>query len=183
MGDTLFQAGDVVCEVGTLLLGRAIAWATRGRREAKTVCTHVGRMVDPTTIAEAGLRYKVHAFDPTRRVRVFRYRPGLPDAARDCMWHKAWEYVDRVYGFLKLGLHLADGVLEKVLPVKHVYLFRRLCMTDYPICSWDVAWAYDECAGVRFGVPPRAATPDDILDWLEAHPEDWECVYDNTGSA
>jgi len=181
---TLFRCGDVVGEYGPSWLGRAIAWATRGRYEARTWCSHVGRMVSPTEIAETGARFRIVPFDVTRKVRVWRFRTGLSHEALACMTAKAQQYLGAHYGWWKLLPHLADGLLEKLLPVRSVYLFRRLmCLKRYPICSWEVAWTYEECVGYRFGVSPRAATPDDIVDWIEAHPDDWECVYDNVEEA
>ena len=41
-------------------------------------------------------------------------------------------------------------------------------MDRYPICSWLVAHAYG-AAGVHFDVPPGAATPDDIWDYVISH--------------
>ena len=178
-----FQCGDVVEECGKSRLSRLIAWATRGWHEAKTVCTHVGRMVNATDIAEAGLRFVVHPLDTVRRIRVWRYKHGFAEGDLGCMRSKAMYYKGRAYGWWKLIPHLADGLLEKVLPFKSVYLFRRLLfLKNYPICSWEVAWTLWECAGLLLGTAPRYATPDDVADFLAASPA-WECVYNNVTGA
>ena len=178
-----FKCGDVVCELGQGWLGRAIQWATRGWREAKTVCTHVGRMVNATEIAEAGLRFVVHPLDTARRIRVWRYKHGFTEVEIKCMQAKADYYKGRAYGWWKLIPHLADGILEKFLPFRHVYLFRRvLFLKDYPICSWEVAWTLSECAGLLLGTAPRYATPDDIADFLKTSPA-WELIFDNVTGA
>lgn len=175
-----FQCGDVVCELGQSLIGRAIQWFTCGRYEPKTWASHAGRMVDQTNIAEALLHFAIRPLDVARKVRVWRYRAGFNEATQDCMMVKALHYQGKDYGWWKNIAHAADGLLEKLTPFRHVYLFRRLIgQSDYPICSWETAWTFAECAGVRFGVPPNAATPDDIADWCEAHPEEWELIYDN----
>ena len=183
MNQPAFQCGDLVEECGKSMLSRLIAWATCGWREAKTVCTHVGRMVNATEIAEAGMTFKVHALDVTRRIKVWRYRPGFSDSEIGCMWGKAYYYKGKHYGWWKLIPHLADGLLEKVLPFKHVYMFRRLLfLKDYPICSWEVAWTLSECAGLLLGTAPRYATPDDIADFLKKSPA-WELIFDNVTGA
>lgn len=179
-GSPTFQCGDVVCELGQGFLGRAIQWFTRGLFEARTWASHAGRMLDSAYIAEALRHFTIQRLDPARKVRVWRYKKGLGAAVQECMGGKAEEYAGRQYGWWKNAAHAVDGFLQKVTPFRHVYLFRRLIgMTKYPICSWEVAWTFDECAGLRFGVPPNGATPDDIADWCEKHPDDWELVYDN----
>jgi len=177
-----FRCGDVVCELGQSWLGRAICWFTRGWYEPTTWASHAGRMVDATNIAEALWHFVIHALDTGRRIKVWRRRQGLPTPVIACMRAKAAEYLGRDYGWWKNAAHAVDGFLERVTPFRHVYLFRRLVgMTDYPICSWEVAWTFDECVSYRFGVPPNAATPDDIADWCESHPDEWELIYDNVG--
>jgi hypothetical protein len=83
----------------------------------------------------------------------------------------AESYVGRKYGVLKLFAHFADWLLLGA------YVFRRLAQMDkYPICSWMVAYSFEK-GGVSFGVPPNAATPDDIWDYIQKHPDDYEEVY------
>ena len=78
---------------------------------------------------------------------------------------KAESYVGRRYGYLKILAHWADWLLQGA------YVFRRLTKEDrYPICSWLVAHSF-AAAGKHFGVEPGAATPDDIWDFVVAHPD------------
>lgn len=180
----MFQCGDVVCELGQRWFGRAICWFTRGWFEPRTWTAHSGRMIDAEYIGEALGRFTVQRLDPTRRIKVWRYRAGFSDWSLDCMRFKAAHYAGKSYGWWKNAAHALDGLLQKLLPVKRVYLFRRLIgMTKYPICSWEVAWTLDECAHVRFGCPPNMAAPDDIADYCESHPDEWELVYDNVTGA
>ena len=180
----MFKCGDVVCELGQSFFGRAIRWFTRGWYEPRTWASHAARMIDATHIAEALRRFTVGVFDGNRKVKVWRLKAGFSADTQRCMVDKARHYEGKDYGWWKNAAHAADGLLQKVTPFKRVYLFRRLIgMSDYPICSWEVAWTFDECAGYRFGVPPNAATPDDIADWCEGHPDEWELIYDNVTGA
>ncbi|MBM4184406.1 MAG: hypothetical protein FJ207_09285 [Gemmatimonadetes bacterium] len=78
---------------------------------------------------------------------------------------KAETYVGRRYGYFKIVAHWLDWLLQGA------YVFRRLARQDrYPICSWVVAHAF-AAAGKHFGVEPGAATPDDIWDFVTAHPD------------
>ncbi len=36
---------------------------------------------------------------------------------------------------------------------------------------------YDKVLGYRFGVPSECADPDQIYDWLVAHPNEWVRVF------
>jgi hypothetical protein len=55
-----------------------------------------------------------------------------------------------------------------------VAIFRPLHLT--PVCSWLVAQAYAK-AGETFGVPPGAASPDDIWDYVTAHPKKYLMLH------
>ena len=175
-----FQCGDVVCELGQSWFGRAIRWFTRGAFEPRTWAAHTGHMVDATNIAEALRKFTIRPLDAGRKIKVWRYRPGLAETVEICIRQKALHWLGKAYGWWKLAAHAADGLIEKLTPFPHVYLFRRLIgMADYPYCSWATGWTYEECVVYRFGVPPNAAAPDDIADWCESHPDEWELIYDN----
>ena len=175
-----FQCGDVVCELGQSWVGRAIQWFTRGWCEAKTWASHTGHMLDATLIAEALRVFTIQPLDMTRRIKVWRYKPGLSECEKVCIVQKALHWEGKAYGWWKNAAHAGDCLLEKVTPFRHVYLFRRLIgMADYPICSWATAWTFWGCLVYLFGVPPNAASPDDFADWCEAHPDEWELIYDN----
>ena len=182
-----FRCGDVVCELGQGVFGRLIQRFTRGLFEAKTWASHAGRIVtagDTVMIAEALRVFTIQPLDTGRRIKVWRHKAAFSEETLDCLWRKALYYKGKSYGWWKNAAHAIDGFLQKVTPFKHVYLFRRLIgVTDYPICSWEVAWTMSDCAGYRFGLAPNAASPDDIADWCEAHPDEWELIYDNVTGA
>jgi len=181
---TEFKCGDVVCELGQSFFGRAIRWFTRSWGEKGTWASHTGHMIDDTHIAEALAKFTIQPLDVARRVKVWRLKVGLSESEEICIRVKAQHWLGKSYGWWKNGAHAIDCLLEKITPFKHVYLFRRFIgVADYPICSWATGWTYDECVGYRFGVPPNAAAPDDIADWCETHPDDWELIFDNVTGA
>lgn len=93
---------------------------------------------------------------------------GEPDQQQICQ--KALDYEGRWYGFLKIAMQALDHAIGDR------YLFRRLALTDsYPICSWLVGYVYDRVLGLKFGMEPNAAAPNDILDYCVAN--GWECVW------
>ena len=89
------------------------------------------------------------------------YRPtNLTDEEQTQILMAANSYAGKRYGYLKIFLHFFDWLLVGE------YAFRRLGRMDrYPICSWLVAHSYKK-AGKHFGVPARAANPDDIWDFV-----------------
>lgn len=166
-------------------LSRAIAWMTaRKNAEPPTMATHVGIMRDPIHICEALKRVTIQPV--SERIagnRIEIYRPFIllkntarSSALRGCLTKKCGRWEGRQYGYLKILAQALDGLLGEA------YLFRRLCfMKRYPICSWLVAFAFEQCVGrIRklfgiendpdwsadpfFGVPTKAATPDDLHD-------------------
>ena len=98
----------------------------------------------------------------------------LPTRAR--IAKQAESYIGAKYGVLKVGLHMGDGVLGKVLG-KEVYFFRRMAfMKPYPICSWEWAWAYWS-EGIQLGPAPAYQNPDAQLDYAMGNP-DWRMVLE-----
>jgi hypothetical protein len=155
------------------LVGWAIATFTRHVGESRTKATHTGLVVEGGRIETAVI---VEALSTVKRHRLWdRYagsgkevavfRPlNLTGDQIESIVAKGESYVGRQYGYLKLLAHWADWLLQGA------YVFRRLTREDrYPICSWVVAHAF-AVAGKHFGVEPGAATPDDIWDFVTAHP-------------
>ena len=98
-------------------------------------------------------------------IGVFR----LCDAApyhRELAADVAETFVGRRYGWWKLLAHAIDRWLS--MNAGHeVFAARRLLRWDrFPICSYLVAEAWAE-AGVSFDVPPGAADPDHIHDYVQ----------------
>jgi hypothetical protein len=173
-GPVLLQPGDVVLVRSGGIVGWAIRVFTRRIGESRTKASHTGVIVeggglDQAIIVEALATVKRHRLwerysGRSREVAVFRPL-NLSQAEIAAVVAKAETYVGRRYGYLKLVAHCLDWVLQGA------YVFRRLANQDgYPICSWVVAHAF-AAAGRHFGVEPGAATPDDIWDFVTAHPD------------
>ncbi len=171
----MLQPADILLTRGRGWLARAIRFFTRSFGEARTKVSHVAVVVEAgppeeAVIVEALSRVKRHPlwarYGPPADVEVAVFRPlGIDGAQARAVVEAAEGYVGRPYGYLKIAAHLADWALLGV------YAFRRLArMDDYPICSWLVAHAFKR-AGIEFGTAPGAASPDDIHDWIETHPD------------
>lgn len=163
-------ACDVVLFRSSGLIAKLIRWVTRDKGEPKTIVSHVGIMVSETEIVESKTKTVKHAFTPpAKNCWVYR-KSDLTEEQRGIIVAKALEYVGDSYGWLKILAHAADHLL-----FRDRYVMRRLCRLDrYPICSWLVAYAYAKI-GYQFKVPPWAATPDDIWDWVTTS-SDWQIV-------
>lgn len=172
---------DIFLTRGQSLLSRAIRWFTRSVGESRTIINHVGVVVTEGPLNEVIVvealrsvaRHKLwDRYGPGSRNEVAVYRPiNLTTEEMDTIVSTAESYVGRTYGYLKILAHLLDWLLLGA------YLFRRLArMDDYPICSWLVAHSFAK-AGKNFGLPPGAASPDDIWDFVNKNPDKYIVIY------
>jgi hypothetical protein len=177
----LLQPADIFFTKGKDFLSRAIRVCTRAFGESRTKVNHTGLIVSSGDLqtaqaVEALITVKKHPlwshYGPPDKNEVAIFRAtDLSHADIEKIVAGAESYVGRKYGVFKLLAHFLDWLLQGA------YVFRRLAqMDDYPICSWVVAYAFEK-AGVSFGVPPNAASPDDIWDYIHAHPEDYVEIY------
>lgn len=168
-------------------LGKAIRKLQRGKGEAESKVNHVGLFVT------RGPQYLEHAVSIEALARVrhgkfwgFYHGSDVEVAVyRDTTltskqtWDvttEALRYRGRMYGFLKIPLHALDWALARAIGRQDVYAFRRVGRLDrYPICSYLVAKAFS-AVDRNFGARPTQAQPDDMWDYVNAHPEKWECV-------
>lgn len=172
-----YEPCDVFIVHGRGWLGNSIRVLTRRPGEPPTRASHVGLMV---RAGSAGQAYAVEALSHVRHAPFSKhlgevvavYRPlNLLDADKTAICARAFSYVGKGYGYLKIAAHAADWLLGGA------YVFRRLAIMDnYPICSWLVAHSY-KAAGKHFGVPDGAASPDDIDDFVRRNPDKYECVW------
>ena len=174
-----FHPGDIVLTRGSGPLPRAIRALTRQRGETATKVNHVGIVVAggyplaSAVLVEALLRVKCHRVQDGyggggSQLAVFR-PVTLTAGELLSIAAAARGFIGRNYGSLKLLLHLADWCLGGR------YVFRRIGkMDEFPICSYLVARAY-ATAGKDFGVPDRAASPDDIWDFC-VRSRHYKCV-------
>ena len=175
------RPADVFFTHGTSVVSRLIRFFTRGAGESRTRVNHVGVVVGGGSYHEAIVvealstvrRHRLWGrYGPPKRDLVAIYRPvDLSPQETAQVVAGAMRYVGRKYGWFMLIAHLLDWTLQGV------YLFRRLAGIDrYPICSWVVAHAFLK-AGRDFGVPAGAADPDDIWDYVVAHPDRYVRVH------
>jgi len=169
--ETLLQPTDVFLTRGNSWISRSIRFFTRRIGEPRTNANHtgivvVGGPIREAIVVEALSTVKKHPlasrYVGKKGTQVAVYRPlNLAETEKQVIVAAAEGYVGRSYGWFQLVGHLADWVLQGA------YVFRRLTGSDrYPICSWVVAHAFAK-AGKNFGVPPGAASPDDIHDFVE----------------
>lgn len=178
MGIPSTMPGDLLpCRAPTWF-GGVIRWAERSRGEAPSWANHMAGISTPGMCLEALWTVKEHALSDldASQYQIWRHK-GLTDEQRQAVAAAALAYKGRSYGPLKLGLHLGDALLSKAFG-GNPYFFRRLArMDNYPICSWVWACAYDRSLGYRFGMPPEEASPDDMLDYILDHPNEWEQIH------
>ena len=167
----VYKPGDIVLTRGSHWLSRAIRKLTREKGETATQVNHVGMLVTPSVflgachIVEAAgngvVRRRVREpYGPGKGNAIAIYRPiTMPPADLEKIVANIEKRVGQKYGYLKLLFHLGDWALGGR------YFFRRWGAVDrWPICSYLVASEFGKL-GYDFGVPAKAASPDDIWDF------------------
>jgi hypothetical protein len=187
LSEVPIRTGDIFLTRSRSLLGVVIRFFERTKGEGRTVVNHTGLFLggrqrfsrlDDVTSIEALARVRTGRFwsfyHNNKNVEVAIFRDiTLTDAERREIAETALHYQDQLYGGLKLALHAGDWFLSRLLFRSDVYLFRRAALIDWaPICSYLVAKCYQK-VGRNFGCEPGAAQPDDIWDYVHAHPERW----------
>jgi hypothetical protein len=177
--DLRLEPGDIFLTRGRGFISKAIRVFTRGLGEPRTMVNHVGLVVEGGPLKEAEV---VEALSSVvKHPLMERYGDGANDVAIyrpmnltaeevDEVVAAAKAEVDKPYGYSEVFLHLLDWLLLGA------YFFRRLGnYKDYPICSYLVADAF-EVVKKTFGVPPGAATPDDIWDFVTSRPSRYQRI-------
>jgi len=173
----LLQTGDVIHVQSTGLLSELIRRFSRADEEKPTWASHsamVLRAGEQIEIIEALWKTVIRPItaykDKKAKLIICRKTPNIEEQQKQKMVEKAQYYEGKQYGFWEITFHVLDRFLN------NSYVFRRLIKDDdYPICSWLVAYVYDRVLGYRFGVPPNAAQPDDILD--NCTDSNWEFIW------
>jgi hypothetical protein len=170
------KAGDVFLTRGTGWVSRLVRVFTQTIGEKRTRVNHVGLIVEDgdlrTAVGVEAIRFVTErtlwsGYGPpcTDSVAVYR-ATNLTPAEVEVIAARAKSMVGRKYGFVAVAAHLLDWFLLGM------YWFRRLVPNGrYPICSWVVADAFAK-VGKNFGVPPGAAQPDDIWDFVNSRRHD-----------
>jgi hypothetical protein len=183
------MAGDIILFAGVGdLYGRVGSWLMRTSGEGSTYAVHTAQFLDACRYLEMDFVGKIrptrdilgkrqaHDLWERRGFEVWRCR-WLSVEQREAVSRQALAYLGAEFGMAKFLTHLLDGLIMKVTG-REVFFFRRLNHDHrYPICSWITAFSYDRALHYRFGVPPECADPDEIGDWLNAHPDEWVRVF------
>ncbi len=104
-------------------------------------------------------------------------RLDLTDADQFMITNKAYSFIGKKYGFIKLAGHLGDYYLSW-LRKKDVFFFRKMTRSKkYVICSWVVAFAYFTRKFLFNNVKPEYCQPDDIADEIEKNPSKYRIIY------
>lgn len=164
-------------------LGKLIRWFTRTsvlffwKKEKCTYANHIAMMATQRNIVEALLKVVLTPYikwaKANNHFKVYRYKPFTMEQ-RQRVALEGEKQVGQLYGSLKILLgHAPDGLVGKIIG-REVYLFRRFCrLPKFPICPIVPALAY-QTENVYLGGFPYYLSPDDQLDYVESHPEDWE---------
>lgn len=173
-----FQPGDIILTSGDGFISKLIKKFSAAKDEEPTVVNHVGMVLSyghNPIIIEALWKTKIHHLDrayadSSSKITIYRMK-GLTEHEKTALSDTTFGYANQAYGFLKLIPHLLDSLIG------NKYFFRRMMLIkNYPICSWLVALAYKRVLNFEFGVPYRAAQPDDIYDFI-IRSNAFECIY------
>ena len=171
---------DIFFTRGEHWFSRQIRKMTRSPGEPETIANHVGLVgyegngLHAWGLEALGDGVKFHRlcerYGPSSEICIFRPL-NLTDVERDKIYAEAGTMINARYGWAKIVLHGLDYCLGGK------YLFRRFGKIDrFPICSYFVAHAY-AAAGKAFNVDTRAASPDDIWDYVVSHPDKYGFVW------
>jgi hypothetical protein len=182
-GNTILQTGDVIHVQNRGLLSKLVRFFSRADQEEPSWASHsamVLRVGEEIEIIEALWRTVIRpitAYEGEKsKLLVCRKPGGIDEQQKQKMIEKAEHYKGTTYGYVRIGLHALDRLLN------NRYVFRRLIKNNkYPICSWLVAYVYDRVLRYNFGVEPNATQPDDILDHCLDY--DWEFVWADSGQS
>lgn len=177
----VFMPGDIILCPGKRIIPHILTrWATQARGERPTYAVHTAQFLSARRIIEMQAVVKKRSTKEFLQMRnafeVWRCN-SLTGSQREAVSRKSLEYLGRKFGWSKLATHMLDGLVNKIVH-RQVFFFRRLNHDQrYPICSWITAFSYDRAVHYRFGVPPEGADPDQISDWLHAHPDEWVSIF------
>lgn len=175
---SFIMPADLIFSRSKSLLGGAIRWFERGRGEDPSFTNHTAGIGLSDNVIEAVLTVTSTPYSEWSKNGTYQVwrTSDLLDYQRKIIAGFAAKQIGRKYGVLKLVPHAMDGLLSKITGGSP-YVFRRLlCIERYPICSWVWTHAYAQ-VGLKFGSDPDKLSPDDMLDFCEAHPGKWSKIY------
>jgi hypothetical protein len=173
--DVDFRPGDIIFTRDDSKLSRLIRKFSTSYKEDPSIASHTALVYDHGRVIESAVVTRIKTLKEFRErnkagISVWRADISVENAV--CMQNRCLRWVGKKYPVWKLFPHVADWYLSMLQgklfgKITHPTFFRRLCkLNAYPICSWLVAYAYDECVKKDFfGVPVWSAQPDCIHDW------------------
>jgi hypothetical protein len=172
-----FLAGDVLLFAGQGdLYSRVGGWLMRGAGDGPTYCVHTAQVLDSWRVLEMDMVARIKTVDEVlRKGRGFELWRcvALTPAQRAALTREARTYLNARFGWATFFANLLDDLISKLVH-KDVILFRRSDPDDrHPVCSGITATVYARVLHYRFGAPPQCADPDQISDWVRAHPGEW----------
>lgn len=177
-----YLPGDIVLTSSDSWVGQAIRFGTQEPGEDPTLVQHSEVLVDTygTSVGALGsgvvARNLRMAYERTNtQVAIFRAN-NISDETRAALADDAATYVGKRYGYAKILLHVVDGLLWRLIPPLsgRPMLTSLSFMESFPICSYLVGKVYAR-QGLFFDVPPGAASPDDIDDYVRQS-KNYDCV-------
>ena len=183
------RAGDIILtRRKKSLLGRLIRrFQTKPNDTTKTIFEHVGIMVNGIQLVEALHRVEVSALHDAYPLKKYDYLIArinkIDKVTGKLLAAEGMKFVGKSYGYGKIITHYLDYLVSRAKG-KDVFFFRKLARSKrYPICSWLVAFVYDEILDIKFNkVPKTFCQPDDIADdILITNHDKYELVFVTKG--
>lgn len=177
------KKGDLVVVCGESIFSKSLKWMQQTKNENISWASHVGIMISDREVLEA-LEYGVivrniseYFEDNDDKCIIFR-KNDISDNERDIIADEACRYENYPYGYWKIPIHSMDMLIGKI--IGPTYFFRKIFLFDnIPICSEIIAKSYFNAIDYVFGVVPKRAQPDDILDHLMKRKEQWDIIAVN----
>ncbi len=168
-------------------MNRAIRWTEWVPPEPYPVSAHIGGVVVGGRFMLAKIVEALYprvitrsmferASDGNPKMEVWRLiDPDVTPAQRDAMLLKAKQIVGGRYGALRFPLYLLDGLISKARR-KRTYFFRRIgTLGRYDVCGERWLSVF-RAGGLTFG-GGDSPSPEEVHDWMEAHPEKYRMIY------
>ncbi len=170
------ETGDVFFTRSNSLLGRLIRWAETDPGEIDSLVNHSGNYVadgeasSADTVQAVG-HVTLGPLAEGTEAYIYRPVPPLTKEEKIALRSYALSYVGDRYGWWKLLFHLADRFLFKGKKILSSLLF----INSRPICSFLTAHV-EAMVNRTFGMDPDVADPDNMIDYCDTHPEQWQFI-------
>ena len=180
--DTIYFPCDIGFSHGQSFISRMIRKCTTSHKESKSVINHVFAFISygdkkEAEVVESLWKVTKHKFlnayaKLKGKEKVVVFRPvNLTDEQKDIIIKDLLSDVGADYPWWQFPLFFTDWLLfdEKVVTRKWIN------HAKHKVCSTKTARAYVQ-AGLFFGVPEYAATPDDMYDFCIKNPDKYQLI-------